>query len=128
HIIQTTTITLDLFNWVGGGCYGSIDWVVTVEEGYGVKEFDSSQGSGCGEGEPWSWSGSSPEKARSYGGWQMSYGSSPEKARKLALVENKRKRKGDAEGNERERGLRTHLFYIEWVLFCESIFSLPILE
>ncbi|CAB4312860.1 unnamed protein product [Prunus armeniaca] len=99
-----------------GGCYGSIDWVVTVEGGYGggygVQEFDSSQGSDCGEGWPWSRSGSSPEKARSYGGWQRSYGSSLEKARKLALVGNKRERRGDAEGNERERGLRTRLFYI----------------
>jgi len=56
HIIQTTTITitLDLFNRVDGGCYGSSDWVVTVEGGcgggYGVEEFDSSQGSDCGKG------------------------------------------------------------------------------
>ncbi|KAL6288561.1 hypothetical protein ACE6H2_006071 [Prunus campanulata] len=63
HIIQTTTITitLDLFNWVSGGCYSSSDWVVTVEGGYGggygVEEFDSSQGSDCGEGWPWSRSG-----------------------------------------------------------------------
>ncbi|CAL9007964.1 unnamed protein product, partial [Prunus brigantina] len=47
-------ITLDLFNWVAGGCYGSSDWVVMVEGGcsggYDIEEFDSSQGSDCGEG------------------------------------------------------------------------------